>query len=68
RQEAHELLRKISIKAFKEGKHLREALKESREVMKYLTEKELDDAFDPNTYIGEAVEIVERALKELKRR
>jgi len=68
RQEAHELLRNASIKAFKEDKHLKEALSENREVMRYLTEKELEDAFDPNTYIGEAVKIVERALKELKRR
>jgi len=66
RQEAHELLRNASIKAFKEGKHLREALSENGEVMRYLSERELEDAFDTNTYIGEAVEIVERALKELK--
>jgi adenylosuccinate lyase len=67
RQEAHELLRNSSIKAFKEGKHLREALSENSEVMRYLSEDELEDAFDPNTYIGEAVEIVEKALKELKK-
>ncbi|QLJ52388.1 MAG: Adenylosuccinate lyase [Candidatus Fermentimicrarchaeum limneticum] len=67
RQEAHELLRKASIKAFKEGKHLKEALSENRDITKYLNEKELEDAFDPNTYIGEAAEIVGRALRELKR-
>jgi adenylosuccinate lyase len=67
RQEAHELLRNASIKAFKEGKHLKEALNDNRDVMRYLTEKELEDAFDPDTYIGEAASIVERALRELKR-
>ena len=68
RQEAHELLRNASIKAFKEGKHLKEALSENKDVTKYLSERELDNAFDPDTYIGEAVEIVEKAIREMKRR
>jgi len=66
RQDAHELLREASLKAAKQKIHLKEALEENKGITKYLSKKELEDAFDVHKYIGKAVEIVENAIKELK--
>jgi adenylosuccinate lyase len=65
RQEAHELLRKASRAAGGRGMHLREALKADRAVARLLSEKELDDAFVEETYIGKAPQIVDGVVKKL---
>lgn len=62
RQEAHELIRDLSQKAFREKKSLREVLAGSPEG-KNFSEKELDELFDPATYLGKADEIVDSALE-----
>lgn len=63
RQEAHEAVREMSIKAFREGKHLKEVFAAS-EVGKKFKKNEIDGLFDYATYIGEAERIVERAVKD----
>ncbi len=63
RQEAHELARELSQKAFAEKKTLREALESSPQGKKF-TKKELDALFDPSTYIGDAERIVDAALRQ----
>jgi adenylosuccinate lyase len=65
RQEAHELLREASHKALKDGKHLMEELLSNKEVLKHLKKEELELLFDEKTYIGKAIEIVEKVVKEL---
>ena len=65
RQEAHELLRQASRRAIVARRHLRDEMLEDKQVKKYLSEKELELIFDESTYIGKAVEIVERAEKAL---
>jgi adenylosuccinate lyase len=63
RQEAHELLRKQSIKAVKEQKPLKDVLVKSKAVGKYLSERELDKILDPKNYIGTSVQQVKNVLK-----
>ncbi|MBU2560397.1 adenylosuccinate lyase [archaeon] len=58
RQEAHELLRKLSIKAVKGKKSLKEVLTENATIKKHLSESEIDWIIDPQNYIGTAVEQV----------
>lgn len=60
RQKAHELLRII---AQKEG-DFKENLIKNEIVRKYLTEREIEEALNPERYIGSAVEIVRGILKE----
>jgi len=60
RQKAHELLRII---AQKEG-DFKENLIKNETVRKYLTEREIEEALNPERYIGSAVEIVRGILKE----
>lgn len=62
RQEAHELVRKVSRKAEDEGKDLKEALKANRAVTKLLRGKELDKVMDPTNYVGKAPEMVDRTI------
>jgi adenylosuccinate lyase len=60
RQKAHELLR---IVAQEEG-DFKENLMKNKTIRSYLSEKEIEESLDPKNYIGSAVEIVERILKE----
>ncbi len=63
RQEAHELLRKLSIKAVKDKKTLKEVLIKNATTKKYLSEREIENLLDPQNYIGTAVEQVKNVLK-----
>jgi adenylosuccinate lyase len=56
RQEAHELLRKLTIKSEVEKRHFREILLEDTFVCGKLSTKEVDEALDPKNYLGTAVE------------
>lgn len=64
RQEAHELLRRLSIKAFKENKGLKEVLLESKEARAYLSDEDIERVTNPKNYIGTAIEQVRRILEE----
>jgi adenylosuccinate lyase len=67
RQEAHEMLRKASIKVMKENRTLKEVLTENEIIKKNFTGKELDWYLDPENYLGTAVEQVDNVIKELKK-
>ena len=72
RQEAHELLRKLTIKSETEKRHFREILLEDKIVSRKLTGKEIDEALKPKNYLGTAKEqvaqIVKKTIKERKAR
>ncbi|MCS7096518.1 MAG: adenylosuccinate lyase [Candidatus Bathyarchaeota archaeon] len=72
RQEAHELLRKLTLKSEFEKRPLREVLLEDPIVSSKLNEKEIDDALNPRNYLGTALRqvelMVEKTLKERKSR
>ena len=67
RGDAHELMRKTALRAVKENKTLKEVFLEKNEKSKLLTLKEVDDALDPNNYLGASEKIVERVVKKLER-
>jgi adenylosuccinate lyase len=60
RQEAHELLRQLTIKSEVEKRHFCEILLEDKLVSGKLSEKEIDEALDPKNYLGTAVEQAEK--------
>jgi adenylosuccinate lyase len=68
RQDAHELLRKLTLKSEVEKRRFREILMEDKTVRGKMGEKEIDDALDPANYLGTAVKqvklIVEKTRKE----
>jgi adenylosuccinate lyase len=64
RQEAHELLRKLTIKSESEKRRFREVLLENAIVRKKLSEKEIDVSLRPSNYLGTAKEQVTRMIKK----
>jgi adenylosuccinate lyase len=72
RQEAHELLRKLTIKSELERRPFKEILLEDKVVHEKLSEKEVDEILNPRNYLGTAVEqvelMVEKTRKERKNR
>lgn len=62
RQDAHELMRTASMEAYRDKKKLLQVLLEKKEVTKLIGKEELEKLFNPKNYIGESVEIVERAI------
>ena len=65
RQDAHELMRELTLKAERENKGFGDVLKGSADVTKYLSPPEIGALIDPHTYIGSAVEQVDSVLKNL---
>jgi adenylosuccinate lyase len=64
RQEAHELLRRLTIKSELEKRHFREILLEDKFVRSKLSEKEIDEALNPKNYLGTATEQAESFTKD----
>jgi adenylosuccinate lyase len=53
RQDAHELVRKLSMKSIDErGSSFRELLKRNETVLQHMTAKDIDAALDPQNYLG----------------
>jgi adenylosuccinate lyase len=63
RQEAHELLRQMTIKSEVEKRHFREILLEDKLVSSKLSPKEIDGALNPKNYLGTAVKQAEKFAK-----
>jgi adenylosuccinate lyase len=59
RQDAHELLRKLTIKSEVEKRHFREILLDDKFVRGKFGEKEIDAALNPKNYLGTAVKQAE---------
>ncbi len=68
RNEAHELLRRVSLKAIESNESLKEVFKEENKKLKLLTEKEIEDALDPMKYLGATEEIINRAVKKIEKK
>lgn len=66
RQEAHELLRKLTIRSEAENRPFREILLENEFVHGLLTEKEIDVALNPRNYLGTAAQQVENIVQQTR--
>lgn len=66
RQEAHELLRKLTTKSILEGCPFKEILAKSEEIRKFLTKRDTAKALDPENYLGTAVKQVDAAIKKTR--
>ncbi len=67
RQQAHEIMRKASMKAFEEKRELADVLLEEKVVTEHLSPEVIGSLLDPHKYIGTAVEQVERLNSKLQR-
>jgi len=66
RQEAHELVRTLTIESESEGQPFKEILLKNDTVRKMLSEKEIDVALDPRNYLGTAIKQVESVIQKTK--
>lgn len=66
RQDAHEVMRRISLKAADTGTHLRDQMLSDETITKLFKPKEIDALLDPKNYTGKAGEIVDRTLKDVR--
>jgi adenylosuccinate lyase len=64
RQEAHELLRKLTVKSEVEKRHFREVLLADKFVRSKLNEREIDAVLNPKNYLGTAVAQAESCGKD----
>jgi len=62
RQEAHELMRTLTIKSESEGQPFKDTLLKNDIVRKMVSEKEIDSALDPRNYLGTATKQVESVV------
>ena len=67
RQEAHELLRKLTIKSEVEKRPFKEVLVKDKFVGKKLSEKEIDEALNPQNYLGTALKQVELMVEKTRK-
>jgi len=63
RQEAHEHLRKLSVRSAAEKRHLGEILQEDNIVTTKLSKKEIEEALNPRNYLGTALRQVDLMTK-----
>jgi len=64
RQEAHELVRRLAIKSADEKRPFKDVIMEDERVTSLLSVEEIEEALDPERYLGTAVEQVELAIKK----
>jgi adenylosuccinate lyase len=68
RQEGHELMRRLALKAWREKRPLREVMEEDERAKRLITPAEMDEWLNPHTYIGTSVEQVDRAVEVLRKK
>jgi adenylosuccinate lyase len=65
RQEAHELVRKITMDAEKNNISFSEAIANNKAVKGYLTTDQIEECLKPGNYIGHSEEIIDKVLGSL---
>ena len=63
RQEAHEIMRTLSMKATQLNHHLKDQMLEDETITQLFSNEEIDAIMDPKSYVGKAEKIVENTLE-----
>jgi adenylosuccinate lyase len=66
RQDAHEILRRLSMKAMENNTHLKDEILTDENISGLFEPGELDALMDPKNYIGRAEEIVDTVLGKIR--
>jgi len=67
RGDAHELMRKTALQAVQENKTLKEMFLSDKHNLELLSKEEVDQALNPENYLGVSDQLIERVLKKLER-
>jgi adenylosuccinate lyase len=68
RGEAHELMRKTALEAAQQYLSLKEAFTKQNKQLKILSSKEIDEALNPEKYLGATQQIIKRVITKLDRK
>lgn len=67
RQTAYAIVRECALKANKTGTPLADILLKEDDIKSYLSEKEIREMMDPNTYTGSSEQIIENVIEKSKK-
>ncbi len=67
RQSAYALVRSCSMEAYEKDTGLREILSNQEEILKFLTQEEIDETMDPHTYLGSSSKFVDNVISNAKK-
>jgi len=66
RQDAHEIMRKLSMMALETNTHLGEQMALDETISQLFSPEEIDTLMNPKSYIGQAERIVDKTLEEIR--
>ncbi|HID18624.1 TPA: adenylosuccinate lyase, partial [Candidatus Bathyarchaeota archaeon] len=64
RQEAHKLLRELTVRSLLKNEDFRQVLLKSEAVRQYLSVKEIEEALKPENYLGTTLQQIDEVLKQ----
>jgi len=67
RQDAHELVRRLTVQSTIEKTAFRDTLLQEKAVTNLLSEAEIDETLNPRNYLGTSVEQVEKAIEKTRK-
>jgi len=67
RQDAHELVRRLTVQSTIEKIAFRDTLLQEKAVTNLLSEAEIDETLNPRNYLGTSVEQVEKAIEKTRK-
>jgi adenylosuccinate lyase len=67
KQTAHHVVYENCMKAVHEGRLLIDVLMEDERICRLINKEELKELLDPETYLGEAPQVVERVLDDARK-
>ncbi len=62
RQSAYALVRRCAMDAYAENTGLREMVSKQEEILKYMSQEEIDETLDPHTYLGSSNKFVDNVI------
>ncbi|RAP45683.1 MAG: adenylosuccinate lyase [Methanosphaera sp. rholeuAM6] len=63
RQSAYALVRRCAMDAYAENTGLREMVSKQDEILKYMSQEEIDETLDPHTYLGSSSKFVDNVIE-----
>lgn len=62
RQSAYRIVRKCAMDAYAEDTGLREMVSKQEDILKYMSQEEIDEILDPHTYLGSSDKFVDNVI------
>ena len=67
RQSAYSIVRRCAMDAYAENTGLREMVSKQDEILKYMSQEEIDEILDPHTYLGSSNKFVDNVISDAQK-